>query len=76
MILQLGKTQHKGRKLRHVHALHSAALTHDSKLIEDSAEETHVLLQVRTEIVGVPPQVVHPAALSGIGHVGQYAPLL
>jgi hypothetical protein len=56
-VADLPRTQ-IGRPFLHVHALHPDLITQVCELVEHATEEAEVCLEMGSEIVGVPPQVV------------------
>src|SRR5450432_2961052 len=66
MILKLGTIK---CTLSHVLALYAITLAQALEVVEDTPQRRHVLLQVRAEIMRMPPQVVHQALPSGVGEI-------
>src|SRR6266851_5335059 len=66
MVLKLGTIK---CTLSHVPTLHAIPLAQVLEVVEDTPQRRHVLLQVRAEIMRMPPQVVHQALPSGVGEV-------
>src|SRR5580704_854161 len=66
MVLKLGAIE---RNLRHILALHAVAYTQVPEVVEDMSQHLDVFLQVRAEIMRMPPQVVCQASPGSIGQV-------
>ena len=73
MILTLGIIE---CTLRHVLTPHAITFTQAMEVVEDMPQHSDILLQVRAEIVRMPPQVVHQPLPSSIGQVILDTPLL
>src|SRR5580704_3283509 len=73
MVLKLGTIE---CTLSHVLTLHTITFTQALEVVEDMPQHPDVFLQVRAEIMRMPPQVIDDTSLGGIGQVPIDASLL